>query len=149
MFTIGAVKYFSRGYDFELTRGFGGFGRSRPIERSMSVRCAEALPPAGERFQYEYDFGSTTGLQLMVMGERTGRLGRPTARLLVRNTPPVWPCLVCGQPATLVCAYCVHDAGQAFVCATHRRQHACGEAEAFLPVVNSPRMGVCGYTAET
>jgi hypothetical protein len=26
---------------------------------------------------------------------------------------------------------------------------ACGEDEGFLPVVNSPRMGVCGYTGKT
>jgi hypothetical protein len=28
-------------------------------------------------------------------------------------------------------------------------QHACGEKEGFLTVVNSPRMGVCAYTAHT
>jgi hypothetical protein len=149
MFTIGAVKYFSRGYDFEFTRGFGGFGRSQVVERSMSARCAEALPLSGEPFGYEYDFGSTTRLQLKVIGERTGRLGRQTARLLVQNAPPVWPCAVCRQPATLGCAYCLQDEGNAFVCAKHRQQHACGEEEGLLPVVNSPRMGVCGYTGKT
>ena len=146
-FRIGAVSYFSRGYEFEFARGFGSFGR-RPAERTMNVKLYEALPAIGKRFEYEYDFGSTTSLRLELVGERMGRAGRPAARLLARNTPPVWPCAICGQPATLVCAYCVQAEGKAFVCTTHRRRHACGE-EAFLPVVNSSRVGVCGYTSET
>ena len=44
----------------------------------------------------------------------------------------------------LVCAFCGDDGG--FVCEAHRASHACSEDdEAFLPVVNSPRMGVCAY----
>lgn len=113
MFRIGAVSYFSRGYDFGFARGFGGVGR-QPAERTMNVTIDAVLPAVGERFEYEYDFGSTTPLQLRVVDERIGRAARPMIRLLARNTPPVWPCLVCGQPATLVCAYCVHDLGQAF-----------------------------------
>lgn len=64
-------------------------------------------------------------------------------RVVARNEPPIWPCDTCGQPATLVCAQCVYD-GQAFYCAEHGPSHDCGE-EMLLPVVNSPRMGVCGY----
>ena len=32
-----------------------------------------------------------------------------------------------------------------FLCEVHTEKHDCGE-EALLPVVNSPRMGMCGYT---
>src|SRR5688572_6147278 len=142
MFRIGAVNYFSRGYDI------GSVGRQLS-ERTMNVTLDEALPAVGERFEYEYDFGSTTPLQLKVVGERMGRAGRPMVRLLARNTLPAWPCAICRQPVTLVCAYCRQDQGAAFVCTQHRRQHACGEEEALLPIVNSPRMGVCGYTAQT
>ncbi len=147
-FHIGAVKYFSRGYDFGFTRTLGSLGRRQPAERSMSVKVHDTSMSQDEPFEYEYDFGSTTRLQLKVVGERTGRVERPVVRLLVRNTPPVWPCSVCGQSAALVCAFCIQDAGSAFVCAKHRKQHGCGEDEGFLPVVNSPRMGVCGYTGE-
>ncbi len=31
-----------------------------------------------------------------------------------------------------------------FFCDEHAEEHAC-EEESLLPVVNSPRMGVCGY----
>jgi hypothetical protein len=78
----------------------------------MSARLGDALPPIGDQFEYEYDFGSTTTLQLAVVGERTGQVGRPRCGCL-RGTPH------------------------------------CGEMEGFLPVVNSPRIGVCGYSGET
>jgi hypothetical protein len=109
-FTIGAVKHFSRGYDFRLTPAFATLGQRRIAERSMSARLGDALPPIGDQFEYEYDFGSTTTLQLAVIGERTGQVGRPAVRLLARNTAPTWPCGTCGQPATAVCSYCAREA---------------------------------------
>lgn len=115
-------------------------------ERSMSTKVSGVLT-RGQRFGYEYDFGSTTELTLKVLATRTGLIGRPAARLLARNEPPVWPCAVCARPASLICPFCVYERN-AFCCAKHAGEHACGEKESFLPVVNSPRMGVCGYTGE-
>jgi hypothetical protein len=66
-------------------------------------------------------------------------------RLLARNTPPVWPCAIWGEPATLLCSFCYADGVNPFACRKHKRRHACGERDGFMPVVNSPRMGVCGY----
>jgi hypothetical protein len=149
VFKIGTVDYFSRGYDFGFTRGLGSLGRRSRAERSMSVSIRNALSFDGERIDYEYDFGSTTSLEIKAIGERTGRAGRSSVRLLARNTAPVWPCAVCGQPAAIVCAYCLQSEGNPFMCMTHRREHACGDDGGFLPVVNSPRMGVCGYGCET
>ena len=64
VFRIDVVDYFSRGYEFGLTGGFGG----EAIERSMNVKLRDAMPFSGRGFEYEYDFGSTTGLQLGVTG---------------------------------------------------------------------------------
>jgi hypothetical protein len=66
-------------------------------------------------------------------------------RLLARNTPPSWPCAICGELAIKICTFCYTGGGNPFVCRKHVRQHACGETDGFMPVVNSPRMGVCGY----
>jgi hypothetical protein len=145
LFRIGASEYYSRGYQLD-SEPFAVFGRHRPAPRSMSARLGEVLPAVGERFRYEYDFGSTTCLDLKVIGERTGRPGRAAVRLLARNTPPTWPCGVCGGPATLLCSFCYASGEHPFVCRTHGRRHTCGEREGFMPVVNSPRMGVCGYS---
>jgi hypothetical protein len=145
MFSIGGVEYYSRGYEFD-TWPFPFSGRQRPAQHSMTARLADALPAVGERFRYEYDFGSTTGLELKVIGTRTGRLGRKPLRLLARNTQPMWPCAICTEPATLLCSFCYADGVNPFACRKHKRRHACGERDRFMPVVNSPRMGVCGYS---
>lgn len=107
----------------------------------MAAQLGKALAFCDGRFYYEYDFGSTTVLQLDVKGERTGRIGRPAVRLLARNTPPVWPCAVCGESATEIDVE-AYDYG--YLCP----RHASGR-EALLPVVNSPRTGVCGYAVDT
>jgi hypothetical protein len=58
----------------------------------------------------------------------------------------VWECFMCGRPATALCSDCAGDV-EAFACRVHVATHGCG-SDAFLPVANSPRMGVCGYTGE-
>lgn len=118
-----------------------------PNERAMNVTLSEVLTSPGQRFTYQYDFGSTTELVLRVVSVREGNIGRSPVRLLARNEAPAWSCAVCQAPATHVCPYCL-DEGEPFCCTKHVAAHACGEPEVFLPVVNSPRMGVCGYTGE-
>ena len=55
---------------------------------------------------------------------------------------------LCGEseaPATVVCPYC-NDSDDRLFCDTHADAHENANEEIYLPVVNSPRMGVCGYT---
>jgi hypothetical protein len=125
---------------------FGGSGGVS--QRSMTARLGDALAGIGGRFDYEYDFGSTTRLQLVAVEERTGRIGRSAARLLARNVAPNWPCATCGEPASMVCSFCLSQDENAFACALHVADHRCGETDGFMPVVNAPRMGVCGYGVE-
>lgn len=120
-----------------------GFNRN---EHSMNAKVSHVLSPA-QRFGYEYDFGSTTDLSLRVVATRSGVIGRRATRLIARNEAPVWPCVVCQAAATVVCPYCLRG-GEPFFCAVHAPDHECAEEDAFLPVVNSPRMGVCGYTGD-
>jgi hypothetical protein len=146
-FHSGEIDYFSAGYDLrESAAMWSPFG-TRRTERSMNVRMDRVLPAVGDRFAYEYDFGTTTRLSVQVTGARVGTIGRAPVRLLARNDAPVWPCATCGQQATVICAYCAGTGDQPFACDAHQAAHDCGEAgdEAWLPVVNSPRMGVCGY----
>jgi hypothetical protein len=111
--------------------------------RKMSVPLRNVLRP-GLRFGYEYDFGSTTALKLQVVGTCAGTTGDgPPIRLRARNSPPPLAC-DCGKPATQLCTEC-GGAGRGWLCAGCAAEHACGE-ELLLPVVNSPRVGVCGYT---
>src|SRR3989442_86628 len=61
---------------------------------------------------------------------------------LARNTLPIIPCDGCGGPVTHICTQCIYK-HKGYLCATCARSHKCGE-EMLLPLVNSPRAGVCG-----
>ena len=114
-------------------------------DRSMNVRLEEVLD-VGTRFYHTYDFGTSTELKLRVVGEREGRIGgREPLRILSRNEDPVWTCALCEQSATQICTYCMYEQENPFYCEAHAEDHDCDE-EMLLPVVNSPRMGMCGYT---
>lgn len=114
-------------------------------EPSMRSKVGAVFGSKGLRFRHEYDFGTTTVLNGQVLGVRKGSLGRHAVRLLARNDPLTWPCAECGAPATVICPFCVYDDVCLF-CETHAPRHPHAQEEVFLPVVNSPRMGMCGYT---
>jgi len=112
-------------------------------EKSMRVRLDKVLSP-GQTCSYEYDFGTTTELKLKVISEREVEGKGKAIQLLARNTPPVILCEECGKPATNVCTQCIFD-GRGWLCDECSEEHECGE-EMLLPVVNSPRVGMCAYT---
>ena len=56
-------------------------------------------------------------------------------------------CHECGErPAVKICAQCAWEE-EGWLCAECAPHHGCNEEdfEYFLPVVNSPRAGVCAY----
>ncbi len=112
-------------------------------DKSLRAKIGTLLSP-GEQFFHEYDFGTTTELRLKVIAEREGGATGKSIQVLARNEPPVIPCEKCGKPATEVCAECIYEDG-GWLCDTCAEEHECGE-EMLLPVVNSPRVGMCGYT---
>jgi len=114
-------------------------------ELAMTTKIAIAFAGAASKLDYEYDFGSTTALTGELVGKRHGSIGRASARLLARNEALVWPCADCTAPATVVCPYCI-DSNDGLFCDAHADAHEHAGEEVYLPVVNSPRMGVCGYT---
>jgi hypothetical protein len=119
-----------------------GFFEGRYDEIPMSLRMSQVFGAVGDVIQYQYDSGSTTELQIRLCGIAEAAMGKPA--VVARNEAFVWACECCGLPAVSVCSQCSWQR-EAFFCAMHGTQHSCGE-EILLPVVNSPRMGVCGYT---
>ena len=114
-------------------------------DRRMNVAIGRVLAP-GSTFSYEYDFGTTTELT----GKIVSALSRTNARLigkpiqvLARNDSPGITCLSCGKNATQVCSECIYS-GEGCLCEECAKEHECGE-EMLLPIVNSPRVGMCGY----
>jgi len=120
----------------------GSFGDTN--ERSMKVKLDEVLSK-GSTLQHVYDFGTSTELKLRVVEERQGRIGSEPLRLLSLNEAPVWECEVCDEDADWICTSCMYERENPFYCELHAEDHDCEEQEMLLPVVNSPRMGMCGY----
>ena len=112
-------------------------------ERGMKIALDDVIDP-GMKFYHEYDFGTTTELTLRVVSELEGETKFKSVQLLARNDPPSIACESCGKIATQVCTECIWS-GKGWLCDECARAHECGE-EMLLPVVNSPRVGMCGYT---
>lgn len=120
-------------------------GRAGEVKMNKKAGDVFTLDPA---LEYEYDFGSTTDLLLTVAAFSSSKPEEKIV-LLSRNEPLPIMCDHCNkQPATQICTVCSFDLDAAF-CDTCAKLHAatCEDFDdyAAMPVVNSPRMGVCGY----
>ena len=114
-------------------------------ERSMNVNLNKVLQP-GMKFKHEYDFGSTTHLALKVVSEEEREPKDKSLQILARNEPPPISCVSCQDTATQICTECAWS-GEGWLCDKCAAEHECDE-DMFLPVVNSPRVGECGYTGD-
>lgn len=97
-----------------------------------------------------YDFGTTSETRIHVVGSRQGRAAtkHPIA-LMARNNHPARTCRECGKPATYLCLECLYEGdegGEWFLCEEHAEDHPHQEYGEPLALVNSPRLGMCGYT---
>ena len=119
---------------------------SAPMDGEMSMRVSlSRVLEEGMKCFYEYDYGSTTALMLKVVALRNEGTPKGAVQLLARNEAPQISCQRCGtQPATQICTECAWN-GEGWLCSACAIAHECGD-EMCLPVVNSPRVGVCGYT---
>ena len=119
---------------------------SAPTEGEMSMRARlSQVLEEGMKFTYEYDYGSTTALVLKVVALREQGTPKGAVHLLAINEAPQVICQRCGtRAASQICTECAWD-GEGWLCEACAGEHECG-SEMCLPVVNSPRVGVCGYT---
>lgn len=115
---------------------------------SMSDLVEDVMEPRIKIF-HDYDFGSTT--RVFLKGLKHYNLNeKEKVILLSRNEPLKIPCSICKkEPAAYLCTECFDGDNYSFFCEKCSVLHE-EECEAFtdysqMPVVNSPRMGVCGY----
>jgi hypothetical protein len=107
----------------------------------MRTKLGNALRPE-MTFFYAYDFGSTTELTLRVVAKMADMPAGKAIQLLALNDAPSYPCSACGKPAQLIDT----EDGQ-LLCKACTSEHA--DNDMLLPLVNSPRTGVCGYSGPT
>jgi hypothetical protein len=96
---------------------------------------------------HDYDFGTTSTTLVKVVSARNGK---PTTKypiaLMARNLMPTTECITCGKPASYLCMECVYeDENRETLCKTHAAKHPHKNYGDPLPLVNSPRTGMCGY----
>ena len=133
-FTIGGQRYACKPFNEGIS------GRR---EKSMEEKLYKAIPP-GTEFTHEYDYGSTTDLVLRSLGTHEAVIADRAVRILARNTAPEVTCVTCRKPATIV------EAGWNGLNLDRCFCETCGHAQIEdegmrLPIVNSPRVGVCAY----
>jgi hypothetical protein len=116
----------------------------------MHIELREVINE-GVKFCHEYDYGTTTELDLRVISAWTDEIdnGQGGVEIIARNELPREDCVDCGKPAELICTMCMYPY-PAFLCKTCSRKHDCQQdgismEEMMLPLVNSPRVGMCGY----
>ncbi len=122
--------------------GWGGYdvGKARKAD-DVFIKEASLL--------HLYDFGTTSETKIQVVGARKGKAAtkHPIA-LMARNNLPGMLCKECDRPATYLCLECLYEADESgtwFLCDEHAEDHPHTEYGEPLPLVNSPRLGMCGY----
>lgn len=106
----------------------------------------------GISFEYIYDYGSSTELTIKVISSIPSIInkGKKVIKISARHDEIQFKCIKCKkEKATKICSVCFYEEGriQSSFCNTCILQHKCGE-EMALPIVDSPRSGVCGYTGD-
>ncbi|WP_184430711.1 hypothetical protein [Longimicrobium terrae] len=126
--------------EFSVGRRMG-----RPV--GMSRTAAQVFVP-GAVLTHTYDFGTSSTTSVRVVSVRQGR---PTTRwpiaLMARNAPLAATCQECGSPAGYLCTECLYDddaSGE--LCEAHAKSHPHDEYGDPMPIANSPRTGMCGYS---
>ena len=109
-------------------------------ELDMDAKIGHVLVPK-QSISYVYDFGSSTELLITARSQHQGRLETKSGiYLLVRNPDPQILCAVCHKNV----AEHVDSEDIVFLC-NECLEVVEYEQELLLPVVNSPRCGICGY----
>jgi len=115
-------------------------------EIPMSRKVHDVFQP-GIDLTHIYDFGTSSETLIKVVGAREGRptTKRPIA-LMARNLMPEETCIKCERPAKWFCQQCVcEDDSPGLLCDEHAENHPHEDYGDPAPLVNSPRVGMCGY----
>lgn len=126
-----------------------GFHIKRGDEIAMDDIVGNVLIPKA-KVSHDYDYGTTT--RTFIKSVKVYDVDfddDDDIVLLSRNEPLKIMCNICNKKAaTVLCSICVWE-GNSYFCNTCAKKHAktCDDFEDYarMDVVNSPRMGKCGY----
>ena len=121
-------------------------GGWRGSEIPMSRKAQQVFKPDLE-VTHIYDFGSSSETLIRAVDRRVGvPLSKHPIYLMARNNQPEAVCAECGEPATMLCMECMYETDDIpTLCDAHAETHPHDEYGEPFPLVNSPRVGMCGY----
>lgn len=122
------------------------FGSWSGEEISKSTQIERAFE-RGAELTHIYDFGTSSETLVKVVGAREGNPLTPhPIVLMARNNPPQVYCMECKQPASWLCIECLYELDEpGTLCDEHVEGHPHENYGEPMPLVNSPRVGMCGY----
>lgn len=121
----------------------GGW-RGRKIGKSRKI---SAVFSSGVELTHIYDFGTSSETLIKFVSTREGKpLTNKPIYLMARNNMPDAICDECGETAGWYCVDCLIKQGkQIGLCQEHLADHDHDEYGGPSPLINSPRLGMCGY----
>ncbi|MDI6703552.1 MAG: hypothetical protein QME40_02610 [bacterium] len=146
--TLKDLDYYLRGIWLEccghMSRFSIGSWRGKEIPKG---RRADEVFKYGIELMHIYDFGTSSKTLIRVVGVRKGK---PTTAhpivLMARNLMPEAECIECKQPAAWLCMEClIEEDVWGTLCDEHAKTHPHDNYGEPIRLVNSPRMGMCGY----
>lgn len=116
-------------------------------EIPMSRRVEQVFRPDVE-LTHIYDFGTSSHTLLKRVDVREGKpLSEHPIFLMARNNMPEVLCMECDKQAKWLCLECVYEhEKRGTLCDEHVEDHPHDAYGRPMPLVNSPRSGMCGYT---
>jgi hypothetical protein len=121
----------------------GGWNGS---EIEKDTRIADVFKP-DVVLTHIYDFGTSSETFIKCVGVREGKpLNAHPIFLMARNNAPESVCIECDQPAGWLCLQCIYQLDEpGTLCDRHAKSHPHDDYGDPMPLVNSPRVGMCGY----
>lgn len=147
--TLQSLDHYLRGIWLECCGHLSMFSRSgwNSREYDPSTRIADVFKP-GAQLTHIYDFGDSSETLIRNVSVRKGKSTDPvhTVVLMARNVEPVFECISCGERASSLCFECIieHEIWGT-LCERHSQTHPHGNYGDPVSLVNSPRIGMCGY----
>lgn len=124
---------------FSLSGGFAeAVGKTRKVKDVFQL---------GSTLTHIYDFGTSSETLVKLVSVREGKPTTSKAiALMARNLMPEDKCIECDNPATHLCMECLYeDQTWGTLCDAHTKTHPHDNYDEPIPLVNSPRLGMCGY----
>jgi hypothetical protein len=110
-------------------------------------RRADEIFKQGVKLTHIYDFGTTSETVIKCISAREGfpTTPRPIA-IMARNLMPECECIECKKPALWLCMDClIEEDAWRTMCDEHAKTHPHDNYGGPVRLVNSPRLGLCGY----